>query len=200
MLPPTHGLTDYYNLLADEGVVPPGEAMLKGKAAAEKALQLDPHFTPAKASLASFKLVRDWDFQGSEKDFQTLLADNPNSDSIVYDLYAITLRTLGRGDESIAAMHKALQLDPLSVSVSTELGWALYYFRHYDQAIAQFRDTLVLQSDYAPAHSAWRWHWIRKAASPKRRLNSRDFLRSQSTSRQRRTFTGPTCVLDTRRL
>ena len=174
--PAYSGLSDYYNLLADEGIAPPRDALLKGKAAAEKVLQLDPHSARSAATLASFKGTYDWNFQAAEQDFRKLLAEYPSSDSMVYDLYAICLRTLGRGDESIAAMRKAVQLDPLSVSTSTELGWALYYFRHYDQAAAQFRDTLVLQPDYVAAHFGLALALNQKGSQPEAAAEFERFL------------------------
>ena len=59
---------------------------------------------------------------------------------------------IGRHDEAIAETRRALQLDPLSVGISSALGLRLYFARRYDQAIKQFADALELDSNHALAH------------------------------------------------
>jgi eukaryotic-like serine/threonine-protein kinase len=145
------GLANYYDTLADSGRAEPATTLLKSKAAAEKALQLDPKAAGPANNLAYFKLAYNWDFVGAEQDFRRLIAarpDDPNN----YVQYAICLRTMGRSDDAIAASRRAVALDPLVVVFSGDLGWNYYYAHRFDQAIGQFRDTLVLDPGYAPAH------------------------------------------------
>jgi Tfp pilus assembly protein PilF len=49
-------------------------------------------------------------------------------------------------------IRKARELDPLSISINSSLGWRLYLARQYDRSIAQLRDTLELDPSYEWAH------------------------------------------------
>jgi len=145
------GLSAYYAILADSGRAPPATTLLKGRAAAEKALQLDANVAIAQNNLAYIKLVYDWNFQGAEADFRRLIAAHPNTPEY-YPEFAICLRTVGRPEEAIAIGRKALTLDPLNVETSVSYAWSYYFAHRFDDAISQFRDTLVLDPSYAPAH------------------------------------------------
>ena len=47
-------------------------------------------------------------------------------------------------DEGFAEIYRALELNPLSLTINTGLGRMYYSNRQYDQAIAQYRKTLEL--------------------------------------------------------
>jgi serine/threonine-protein kinase len=145
------GLAEYYFVLADLGVAAGSDVLPKAKAAAEKALKLDPGNLRAANILAYVKMSYDWDLQGAEHDFQRIIAAQP-SDPVFTDLHAICLRALGRGPDAIAAARGSVKLDPLAPQSSTSLAWNLFYFRHWDEAVAQFRDTLLLDPNHVTAH------------------------------------------------
>ena len=46
---------------------------------------------------------------------------------------------MGQLDEAVREMRRAVELDPLSIQCNLGLGWSLYYLRHYDEAIEQYR-------------------------------------------------------------
>ena len=59
---------------------------------------------------------------------------------------------MGRGEEGLAAMKHAAQLDPVSPSVQTSLAWGYYLLRQDDQAVDQCKRVLELYPDFVPAH------------------------------------------------
>jgi tetratricopeptide (TPR) repeat protein len=59
---------------------------------------------------------------------------------------------LGRFEEAIAEGRRAVELDPLSPIINTDLGGTLYCARRYDEAVAQFRKTLELDPTFFYAH------------------------------------------------
>jgi tetratricopeptide (TPR) repeat protein len=59
---------------------------------------------------------------------------------------------MGRTEEGLAEIKRALELDPVSLSISTSLGWRLYFARQYEQAIDQYRKTLEMDPNFFPAH------------------------------------------------
>ena len=69
---------------------------------------------------------------------------------------------MGRFDDAIAAEKKALELDPLSTFLNTDLAFFLYWARRFDEATTQIRKTLELDPNNAFAHSILGWCLIAK--------------------------------------
>ena len=59
---------------------------------------------------------------------------------------------LGKYDEAWVEIRRALELDPLSLVISSCLGGGFYYARQFDKAMEQFRKTLELDPNFAPIH------------------------------------------------
>ena len=136
------------------------EAMTKAKAAADHALRLDPTLAQAHSATAFIKLTYDWDWEGSEREFQKALELNPN-DSAVLDEYATLLEVLGRTDEAILEVNKARELDPLSLLISRNAGRAYYFARRYDRAIQIWQETAEMDRSF-PAVNNW-LTWVYEA-------------------------------------
>jgi tetratricopeptide (TPR) repeat protein len=54
-----------------------------------------------------------------------------------------------RHDDALAEIKRARELDPVSLMINSDLGWAYYFARQYDQAILQFRRALELDPNLA---------------------------------------------------
>ena len=135
------GLAEAYVILPVYTAVASREAFSKAKAAALKALQLDDKLAEAHTALADV-LFDDLDMAGSISEFQRAIALNPNY-ATAHQWYACDpLRALGRFDEAIAEGKRAIELDPLSPIINSDLGRTLTIARRYDEAIAQLRKTL----------------------------------------------------------
>ena len=63
---------------------------------------------------------------------------------MAYDSYCYYLTAMERFPESRVVIEKAVQLDPLSARMNTDLGFNLYYLHHYDEAISTLKTSLVL--------------------------------------------------------
>ena len=131
--------------------VEPKQAYEKARAAANKALELDPRLAEGHAILAAIKTVYDWDWQGAEREFKLAIELNP-SYATAHQRYSLFLPALGRFDEAIAEARKARDVDPLALPVNENLGDILYLARRYDEAIEQLRKTLELDPNYGVAH------------------------------------------------
>jgi tetratricopeptide (TPR) repeat protein len=60
---------------------------------------------------------------------------------------------MGQTDVGLAALHRALVLDPLNKSYHLRLGDALLFARRYDEAIAAFQGTLALDPENSLAYA-----------------------------------------------
>ena len=147
------GLSDCYAIISAEifGTMPASEAAPKAKAAAMRALELDPTMAEAQTSLATVKFNYDWDWSGASEGFNRAIGLNP-SYATAYQRYSLYLIAMGRVQDSFAQIQKARELDPLSLSINFSLGWRLYMARQYDAAIAQSKDTLEMDPSYELPH------------------------------------------------
>jgi TolB-like protein/DNA-binding winged helix-turn-helix (wHTH) protein/Flp pilus assembly protein TadD len=147
------GLSDCYAIISAEifGTMPASEAAPKAKAAAMRALELDPTMAEAQTSLATVKFNYDWDWSGASEGFERAIGLNP-SYATAYQRYSLYLIAMGRVQDSFAQIQKARELDPLSLSINFSLGWRLYMARQYDAAIAQSKDTLEMDPSYELPH------------------------------------------------
>ncbi len=124
----------------------------KAKAAATKALQLDDTLAEAHTTLALAIWLYDFDSAQAIREFQRAIELNPNY-AIAHQQYGNnTLAALGRFDDAIGEGKRAVELDPLSLVINTDLGSDYYYARRYDEAIAQLRKTLEMDPGFYIAH------------------------------------------------
>jgi TolB-like protein/DNA-binding winged helix-turn-helix (wHTH) protein len=147
------GLADCYAIISAEifGTMPAAEAAPKAKAAARRALEIDPTLAEAETSLATVKFNYDWDWNGAAAGFAKSIEDNP-SYATAYQRYSLYLMATGRAEDSVAQINKARELDPLSISINFSLGWRFYMARQYDRAIQQLRNTLEMDPSYELPH------------------------------------------------
>ena len=147
------GLADCYGIIGATiyGTVPAAEAAPKAKAAAMRALEIDPSLAEAETSLATAKFNYDWDWAGAAEGFQKAMQMDPRY-ATAYQRYSLYLSAMGRFDDSFEQIKKARDLDPLSISINASFGWRLYLAREYDRSIAQLRDTLEMDPNYEWAH------------------------------------------------
>lgn len=141
--PAYSGLADYYMSVAAWGLAPPATMWPQAKAAALKALEVDPSLAEAHASLAVYRTYGEWDWVEGEREFLRARQLNP-SDSNVPVLYATYLIQRGRLDEARAEIEQALEGDPLSATVNAYVAGVAHYSRQYDQSIQLCRKALEL--------------------------------------------------------
>ncbi len=122
----------------------PQQLMPKAIAAAQRAIQLDPRNGEAYTELGSAQTIYEWEWTAAEQNLNQGISINP-SDSIAEFKYAVYLDAVGRPQDAVTQMRRALQLDPLSFLVNRRLGVALYYDRQYDAALAQLQRSAEME-------------------------------------------------------
>ena len=139
-----------YSNLASTSGLDPEEALAKGKAAAQKALELDGTLAEAHNGMAVIKR-QEWDWPGAESEFKRAIELNPNL-AAARGNYALFLAVMGRTAEALAENKRAQELDPLRISFKGNEGGILMSARLYDEAMQVFRNVIRMQPDYAHAH------------------------------------------------
>jgi len=146
------GLADAYVLLSGFGAASPKDSLPEAKAAAEKGLELDGTLGEAHASLAQALLAYDFNFAGANREFRRAIELNPNYATAHHWYGESVLTPLGQFEDGVAELKRALQLDPLSVIINTDVGTVLTSARRYDEAIEQLRKTLEMDRSFYYAH------------------------------------------------
>ena len=134
--PAYSGLADCYNILAPW--LPPRLAFRLAKAAAKKAIELDPNLAEAHTSLAFVLQYDEWDWAGAEKSFKRAIELAPDY-ATGHQWYGEYLNTLGKFDEALAEARAAEELDVLSWAMPTTLINVFYYARRFDEALEYHR-------------------------------------------------------------
>jgi TolB-like protein/Tfp pilus assembly protein PilF len=147
------GLADSYVWQVYVGVLAREERFAKAQAAVDKALALDDQLGEAYNSLAGIKQERR-DLEGAEAMSRRALELNPNY-ATAYSWYGDLLRNyLGRSEEALALHRKAAELDPLSASIISSVGWDLESLGRFDEALARYQRALEVDPGYVQAYSS----------------------------------------------
>jgi DNA-binding winged helix-turn-helix (wHTH) protein/Tfp pilus assembly protein PilF len=129
------------------------ESIALAKAAAERALELDPDLAEAYAVRGLLYSQYDWNFVAAEKDMKRALELDSTSRVVQQDL-ALQLALQGRVNESLTESRKALALDPFNAALNLNVGWLLYSTRSYNEAQAHFQQMIAARI-YLPGSYSW---------------------------------------------
>jgi serine/threonine protein kinase/tetratricopeptide (TPR) repeat protein len=145
------GLAEGYVPMVYYCHLPPSDAAPKAKAAAERALEIEPELPEALAVLGSMRAVYDWDMSGAEALLRNAVARDPKYPRARQAL-AECLTMTQRFGEAIAEMERALDLDPLSLHMNAAVGMHNYFARRYADAIKHARQAIELDPSFFPAN------------------------------------------------
>ena len=146
------GLADAYNLLADYSLAASADTMPAARAAAQRAIELDPGLAEAWTSLASIRSLYDWEWQEAEGLFTRSIELNPGYATTHFWYGVDYLALLGRHDEAMESVNRALELDPLSIAIRTGKGSLYIFRREFDSALEYFTQ---MTKDTPEHHRPW---------------------------------------------
>jgi TolB-like protein/Tfp pilus assembly protein PilF len=146
------GLADAYNFSNILGVLAPRESSPEAEAAAVKALVLDPQLGEAHTALGLVKSHYHFDFPGAQREFLKAIEFNPNYANAHLFYAGAYLTPMGRHEEAIAEMKKALEVDPLSLPLSNMMGQTYLWAGDYQKALQQFQRTIDLDPTFPLVH------------------------------------------------
>jgi TolB-like protein/DNA-binding winged helix-turn-helix (wHTH) protein len=126
--------------------------MAEAQAAAEKALQIDGTLAEAHTSLAAVKVLRNWDWQGAEQEFHRAIELNPNFAQAHHWYGNLLLGPEGRHEEAIAELQRAQELDPLSLIIEADTGFAYFLAGRSDLALQQYQKVVAANPNFLPVH------------------------------------------------
>jgi tetratricopeptide (TPR) repeat protein len=146
------GLADCYAQLGYGSYIAPEDSFPRARAAAMRALELDPTLAEAHASLGFVRMYYDWHFTNAEAEYKRALELNPNY-AIAHQCYAYLLTAMERpAGEAEREISIAKQLDPLSVPINIDHAYILHYYQRNEEALRSVRLALEMNRKFPPGY------------------------------------------------
>jgi non-specific serine/threonine protein kinase len=145
---PHVGIADAYGILGVYSFMAPNQAYPRARAAANKALEIDPEIAEVYASLGWIAMWYDRDWPVSESHFLKAIQMKPEYPE-AHMWYGNLLFCTGRFDESIQEMRKGKELEPLEPAPPTHVGWALYFARRFDESIEELSKVMASDPEFS---------------------------------------------------
>lgn len=122
----------------------PTEMMPRAKAAALRALELDPNLASAHVLVGDVDLFFDWDWPAAEAEYRRALDINPSLPEAQLG-YAAYLGTLGHFDEALSRVQQAYLFDPLALDTRNDALWIYYFSGRMPETVEQCQKTIELE-------------------------------------------------------
>jgi tetratricopeptide (TPR) repeat protein len=148
---PYVGMADSYNLLREYSAMPPQEAFPRARAAASKAVELDPNSAEAHTSLAFASFWGFFDAAAADHEFERAIELDPNLPR-AHHWYATFLIDIGRNQEALAEIERARQLDPSSTPILADKGFILAEAGKKEEARKLLTQLAASQPEFVPPH------------------------------------------------
>jgi TolB-like protein/DNA-binding winged helix-turn-helix (wHTH) protein len=142
-----------YDVSNIDGIYSPEESFPPAKAAAMKAIELDPTNAEAYASLGMEKSHYDFDLKGAKADFLKAIELNPNlawAHFLYSNCYLMPMRLRA---EAIAENKKAIELDPLSMPINNFLGETYLLAGDYPASQQAFQRAMAMDPNFPLPHA-----------------------------------------------
>ena len=156
---PAHAaLASVYGTLGawEFGVLPPAEALAKAKAAARRALELDPQLAAGHTAIGYTTLHFDWNADRACREFDQAIALNPAWVD-AHHWHSHALCAASRFTESLVACRRIVELDPVNPLMHAHVAWHHYMARDYAEALAQAERVVRMEPSFHWGHFFAGW-------------------------------------------
>ena len=133
------GIADTYNAMVPYGYMKPSEGFTEARAAAKRALEIDPLLAEAHSAYAFVIGSYDWNWAEAEREHKRAIELSPNREGPYFYYATGHLIPVGRFEEAEAMLRKAIQIEPNSIRSNGRLATTLRYARRFDEGLAQAR-------------------------------------------------------------
>jgi eukaryotic-like serine/threonine-protein kinase len=145
------GLADSYTMLGFLQAIPPAQAVPKAKAAAMRAIELDPGMVEPHATLGYVAGIFEWNWPVAERELLQAMELNPNYPWAPH-WYGLLLAPRGPLEKSLRCVRQARDLDPLSPIINIGEGIPLHLHRRFEEAVRAYSQVLEVEPRFAPGH------------------------------------------------
>jgi tetratricopeptide (TPR) repeat protein len=146
------GEAQAWSVLSAYNAASPDDSYPQAETYSRKALSIDDTSAEALVGLASVKARYQFDLAGALKDYERAIQLNPNDATARHWLAGDCFAATGQHGREVEEMKRALELDPLSLIINSNLGVAYIRAGRLEEAVAQFRKTIEIDGSFYPAH------------------------------------------------
>ncbi len=132
-------IAEVYNQMPNYPYAAPMDAFPKAKAAAEKAIAIDPTLAEGHTAMGNTLTSLDRNWPAAESSFKRALELDPKSATAHYRYASEYLISVGRTKEALAEVEKALEIEPLDPNMVANLGRHYLYDGQRERAVEQSR-------------------------------------------------------------
>lgn len=144
------GLADCYAVFGEYAGTPTLESLPQATAYAERAIALDDRLAEPHATLGIINKFA-WKWKESEVEFKLAIETNANY-ATSYHWYSIFLRSLGRFEETAAAIKQAEKLDPLSSIIGVNVSDSYQMLNDHNSSVETMLKIIELDPTFSAAH------------------------------------------------
>jgi serine/threonine protein kinase/Flp pilus assembly protein TadD len=145
------GIADAFGILGVYSFMNPDQAYSRARAAANKAVEIDPELAEVHASLGWIAMWYDRNWRAAEELFLKAIAMKPDY-APGHLWYGNLLFCTGRFDEAVREMRTGKELEPLEPAPPTHVAWALYFARRFDESIDELRQVIASDPEFSMAY------------------------------------------------
>lgn len=146
-------ISDSYMSMPAYPYMAPKDAYPQAKAAALRAVEIDPTLAEGHTFLAMTLAICDRNWPEADREFKRGIELDPNNAATHFRYGQIYLADVGRLDEAIAKVKQGLELEPLDLNMGANLAWLYLFARQNDKALEQAKKVY----DMEPAFPVGRW-------------------------------------------
>jgi len=146
-----HGLADVLRRTQYTSNTPPRQTFERIRAAAQRAVEIDPRYGDALAMLGQVAYWFDWDWPRAERLFTLAGELNPSSIDVHHGLAHVHL-SHGRSADALQSFTRAREFDPQSPLANTHEGGTLASNGRVDEGIARIRRALQIGPGFWIGH------------------------------------------------
>ena len=146
-------LAEVYNQMPAYPYLSPQKAFPQAKAAATRALELDPNLSEAHTALGNTLAAYDWNWAEAEREFKRALELDPNSAAAHFRYGQLYLAATGQLDAAIAEMNRGLEIEPLDANMAATPSWWMSALGQGGKALELARKSYDLDPNHPVARN-----------------------------------------------
>jgi serine/threonine-protein kinase len=125
------------------GTAPRAEANKRARESMERALALDPELADGHSLMGWIQYTCDWNWSAAEASFNRALELEPNNNTALFRS-GIFLADMGRGQEAVPLLGRAMEIDPLPAGPYVTFARSLHASNRFEEAEQLYRKALEL--------------------------------------------------------
>ncbi|MDH3253778.1 MAG: hypothetical protein OEM62_02205 [Acidobacteriota bacterium] len=144
-----------------------GDAYLRSRQLARRAVELDPDLSLARTVLARIHFQYEWDWPAAQSEFDRALELDPN-DAATLNMYgAYRVMVHAEREEGLSLLKRARDRDPFNRGLHFDLGVYSFHCRQYDESIRHLAQVSELTPEFAFPRLMLAWNYAQKGWNDK---------------------------------